>query len=91
LCCSFRRHRIHPDLPWIPGEVYAVAVHWRLGDIANAEAKTTPREIVSEDQLVFAMETMKTAVLNAGENHGQAIVFHVFTEVFIHMLPRQLQ
>jgi len=71
----FRRHRVHPDLPWILGEVYAVAVHLRRGDIMSND-----RAVVSEDQLVFAMETMKTAVLNAGENHGQAIIFHVFTQ-----------
>jgi hypothetical protein len=84
LCCSFRRHRVHPDLPWVPGEVYAVAVHLRRGDIMheNPSAKVAHRRaVVSEDELLFAMDAMRKAIVDAGENHGQAIVFHVFTQV----------
>jgi hypothetical protein len=39
------------------------------------------RAVVSEDELLFAMEAMRKAIVDAGENHGQAIVFHVFTQV----------
>ena len=78
--CRYRRHRVHPNLPWTPGEVYAVAVHLRRGDIASVAA----RPVVPEDALLLAMEAMRKAIVDAGENHGQAIVFHVFTQV----LPR---
>jgi hypothetical protein len=53
-----------------------VAVHLRRGDIMLND-----RAVVSEDELLFAMEAMRKAIVDAGENHGQAIVFHVFTQV----------
>ena len=59
-----------------------MAVHLRRGDIANPLAKVNrDRAVVSEDELLFAMNEVRTAILDAGENHGQAIVFHVFTQV----------
>jgi len=79
----YRRHRVHPDLPWTSGEVYAVAVHWRRGDIVNpasSRGNSYRRGVVSEEQLIFAMEVMRKAVMHAGENHGQEIIFHVFTQ-----------
>jgi len=84
----YRRHRVYPELPWTPGAVYAVAVHWRRGDIAPDSVAALPktinpsyrRGVVSEDQYIVAMEMMKLAILNAGENQGQEIVFHLFTE-----------
>jgi hypothetical protein len=39
------------------------------------------RAVVSEDELLISMEAMREAILKAGENHGQPIVFHVFTQV----------
>jgi hypothetical protein len=80
--CSYRRHRVHPDLPWTPGKVYAVAVHLRRGDINNDRR----RPVVPEDALLLAMETMRKAIMDAGENHGQAIEFHVFTQVLLRSL-----
>ena len=81
--CSYRRHRVHPDLPWTPGEVYAVAVHLRRGDIQHVEG----RSVVPENVVLLAMEAMRKAIVDAGENHGQAIVFHVFTQVLSRSLP----
>jgi hypothetical protein len=81
---SYRRHRVHPDLPWTSGAVYAVAVHWRRGDVAQPDSVRFTRAVVSEEQLMFAMEVMRKAVMDAGENHGQAIVFHVFTQVVLY-------
>jgi len=74
----FRRHRVHPDLPWAPGQVYSVAVHLRRGDlIGNARFS---RPVVSEAQLISGIEEVRKAVLISGENNGQPIVFHVFTQ-----------
>jgi hypothetical protein len=91
---SYRRHRVHPDLPWISGAVYAVAVHWRRGDIAQPDSSCRnhghggyTRGVVPEEQLISAMEMMRNAVIDAGENHGQAIVFHVFTQVGFNTFP----
>ena len=68
----YRRGGEKPELPWKAGEVYAVAVHLRRGDKQQMENETV---------LARAMDTVKKAVDDAGENHGQPIMFHVFTQV----------
>lgn len=79
---SFRRHRVHPELPWPAGEVYSVAVHLRRGDIlSTVPGRHFVRGVVSEAQLISGMEQVKKAVLAQGVNGGQPIVFHVFTQV----------
>jgi len=67
----YRRGAVKPELPWKAGEVYAVAVHLRRGDKQQMENETV---------LARAMDTVKKAVDDAGENHGQPIMFHIFTQ-----------
>ena len=73
----YRRGGEKPELPWKAGEVYAVAVHLRRGDIVNAD----DRHVESQSVMAKIMDTVKKAVDDAGENHGQPIMFHVFTQV----------
>jgi hypothetical protein len=54
------------------GEVYAVAVHLRRGDKHQKRSETIQAK---------AMDTIKQAVDDAGQNHGQPIIFHLFTQV----------
>ena len=65
----------------------------RRGDIVHPDStqlrhKSFRRGVISEDQLIFAMEVMKKAVLDAGEHHGREIIFHVFTQVVFCTFPR---
>jgi hypothetical protein len=73
----YRRGGEKPELPWKAGEVYTVAVHLRRGDIINDD----DRHVESQNIMVKVIDTVKKAVEDAGEHHGQPIMFHVFTQV----------
>ena len=54
-----------------------MAVHLRRGDIVNDD----DRHVESQSVMAKIMDTVKKAVDDAGENHGQPIMFHIFTQV----------
>ena len=56
-----------------------MAVHLRRGDLIGNSRFSRP--VVSEAQLISGIEEVRKAVLISGENNGQPIVFHVFTQV----------